>query len=120
MINNLGRSVSEPNFMRITRSFQTAHIVLFRYSSNVYHRKHDHNGSISGIRLLFISTLSIFGDMSIEKLTGGVSDLSINVDVLEAGCHLVGATVLGFPIDARSSLVGCLQIGSCQPTPGTK
>lgn len=120
VINNLGRSVSEPNFMRITRSFQTAHIVLSDIVQMCTTGNMTITEALAEYDCFFISTLSIFGDMSIEKLTGGVSDLSINVDVLEAGCHLVGATVLGFPIDARSSLVGCLQIGSCQPTPDTK
>ncbi|EFO65472.1 Hypothetical protein GLP15_5146 [Giardia lamblia P15] len=120
VINNLGRSVSEPNFMRITRSFQTAHIVLSDIVQMCITGSMTITEALAEYDCFFISTLSIFGDMSVEKLTSGVSDLSINIDVLEAGCHLVGATVLGFPIDARSSLVGCLQINSGQPTPNPK
>lgn len=108
--NNLGRSVSEHNFMRITRSFQTAYTVLSHIVQMCVTGNITITEALAEYDCFFISTLSIFGDMTIEKANSYVSDLSVNIDVLEAGCHLVGATVLGFPIDARSSLIECLQI----------
>lgn len=108
--NNLGRSVSEPNFMRITRSFQTAHTVLSDIVQMCVTGGTTITEALAEYDCFFISTLSIFGDVHAEKLHGDVPNLSINISVLEAGCHLVGATVLGFPISDRSSLVECLQI----------
>lgn len=118
--NNLGRSVSEPNFMRIIRSFQTAHTVLSNIVKMCITGSTTITEALAEYDCFFISTLSIFGDITAEKVTACVPDLSINVDVLEAGCHLVGATVLGFPIDARSSLMECLQIHCGQLASDTK